>query len=209
MQKVDRRKELRHLYGPPAGEVVEVHVPEMRFLMIDGEGDPNHGGFKAMLAALYSVSYALKFMVRERASVDYAVSPVEGVWWGDKVFRTLGEAEAWMRTAATRGSWKWTLMVMQPDLVSDDLFEEARDRVGEKKGPTTVAGLRLESFREGRAAQTLHRGPYAEEWPTIAGVHRFIEKRGETPRGKHHEIYLNDPTRTAPRNLKTVIRQPF
>jgi hypothetical protein len=62
---------------------------------------------------------------------------------------------------------------------------------------------------EGRCAQMLHVGPYADEGPTIERVHGFIERQGGRLRGKHHEIYLGDPRRTAPEKLKTVIRQPF
>ncbi len=80
LQKTDWRKELRHLYGPSAREVVEVEVPEMRFLMGDGAGDPNAEPFRDALGTLYAVSYALKFLVRERTAIDYAVSPAEGLW---------------------------------------------------------------------------------------------------------------------------------
>ncbi len=100
-------------------------------------------------------------------------------------------------------------MIMQPDPATEELFEEARGQVGKKRGPAAVSGVRLETFREGRAAQVLHRGPYAEEWPAIVRVHRFIAGLGAKPAGRHHEIYLNDPSRTAPENLRTVIRQPF
>ena len=210
MQKTDWRKELKHLYNPPSGDVVEADVPPMRFLMHDGEGDPNGQPFEDALGSLYAVSYALKFMVRERTAIDYAVSPVEGLWSGeDPSLFVLDDEDAWRRTTANRESWRWTLMVMQPDLVTTDLFEEAREKVGQKKGAGAVRGLRFESFQEGKSAQILHRGPYAEEWPAIKKVHDHIGAVGAKPSGRHHEIYLNDPIRTSPGNLRTVIRQPF
>ena len=210
MQKADWRKGLRHLYGPSAREVVEVDVPEMRFLMVDGEGDPDGQPFKDALGTLYAVSHALKFAVRERDAIDYAVSPAEGLWSStDPALFNIQNEEDCRRTAANRRTWRWTLMVMQPEPVTAGPFEEIRDRVEVKKGSAAVSGVRLGSFREGRSAQILHLGPYAEEWPTVKSVHDFISGLGAEPVGRHHEIYLNDPSRTKPENLRTVIRQPF
>jgi hypothetical protein len=208
VQKVDWREELKHLYGPSAKTVVEVEVPKMDFLMVDGQGDPNGPRFAEATEALYAVSYALKSMVKKRDGVDHAVSPLEGLWWEEGLFGFQDE-EAWRRTAANRQAWKWTLMIMQPEQVSDELIEQARTGVEKKKELPALPMVRFGTFREGLAAQVLHRGPYAEEWPTVERVHRYIEERGGDPSGKHHEIYLNHPGRTAPEKLKTIIRQPF
>lgn len=209
MQKVDWRRELKHLYRPSASKVVEVRVPEMLFLAVDGEGDPDAGPFAQALEALYAVSYALKYTVRERAAADHAVSPAEGLWGTeDSAAFDLRDQDAWKRMIANRSAWQWTLMIRQPEPVTQEMFQEARERVRERKPPPAASGLRLESFEEGLAAQILHRGTYAEEWPTISKVHHYIDERG-VPVGKHHEVYLNDPRRTAPENLKTIIRQPF
>jgi len=67
----------------------------------------------------------------------------------------------------------------------------------------------LERLVEGRSAQVLHVGPYSEEGPTVERLHAFIRQQGGEPSGKHHEIYLNDPRRTAPEKLKTILRQPM
>ena len=104
--------------------------------------------------------------------------------------------------------WKWTLLILQPDVVSETLFETAVDQIREKKDPPALPKLRLERFSEGRAAQVLHLGPYSEEGPTIAALHAFIAEQGLALSGKHHEIYLSDERRTAPEHLKTIIRQP-
>jgi len=210
VEKVDWRKTLKHLYGPSARGVVEVEVPEMRFLMVDGEGDPNSApAFAEATQALYALSYAAKFAVREREGVDYAVSPLEGLWWSAKPdLFGFEDEQAWWRTASNRDAWEWTLMIMQPEPVTEELLQEAREGVEEKKG-FDLSGVRFEPFREGLVAQVMHRGPYAEEWPTVEKVHRFIEEEGGRPSGKHHEIYLNDPSRTAPERLKTIVRQPF
>jgi hypothetical protein len=202
-KKVDLRKELKQLYNPSAKEVSVVDVPEMSFLMVDGEGDPNTSEWYGQsVEALYAVSYVLKFMVKKGdAGVDYAVMPLEGLWWADDMSRF---------STSDKDAWKWTMMVMQPKFVTVKQFEEAKGQTEKKKGSlTALAGIRFEAFREGQAAQILHVGPFADEGPNIEKIHRFIEGLGHECTGKHHEIYLSDPRRTTPERLKTVIRQPF
>lgn len=204
MEKVDLRRELKHLYGPSAKKVIEVEVPEMRFLMVDGEGDPNTSeSFREAIEALYAVSYALKFAVKKEEGVDYGVMPLEGLWWMD------GERESFEEIQENKSAWRWTLIMMQAEWVTELRFEEALASVGRKQALPGLSGMRFESLYEGRAAQIMHVGPFAEEGPTIERVHRFIEERGGAVRGKHHEIYLSDFRRTAPEKLKTVIRHPF
>ena len=200
--KVDLKKELKHLSVPSAKDVSEVEVPPMKFLMIDGKGDPNTSQeYAEALEALYAVSYAIKFAVKRTEGVDYAVMPLEGLWWTDEMREFSVE---------DKGSWKWTAMIMQPErYVSKGLFEELRSDVERKKGLPAVARMRFAGFREGLSAQVMHLGPFSEEGPTIERIHCHIEERGGLRRGKHHEIYLSDFRRTKPERLKTVIRQPF
>ena len=101
-------------------------------------------------------------------------------------------------------------MIMQPEeYVTEELFEELRGEVYEKKGLPAIPKMRFEAFREGLSAQIMHLGPFSEEGPTIERVYRFIEELGGEPRDKHHEIYLSDFRRTKPEKLRTVIRQPY
>lgn len=202
MDKIDFKKELKYLYNPSKKECAVVDVPAMQFLMVDGEGDPNTAeSYKEAVGALYSVSYTLKFMIKKGPqAVDYGVMPLEGLWWVEDM--NLFSVE-------DKSAWQWTSMIMQPEFVTGDLFEEAREQVEKKKGLAGLGRLRLEEFEEGRAAQIMHIGPYADEAPTIKGLHAFIGEQGGSLEGKHHEIYLSDPGRTAPEKLKTVIRQPF
>jgi len=100
------------------------------------------------------------------------------------------------------------MWIMQPELSSDAVIADPCEQVRAKKQRPGVKRLRLETFTQGRCAQTLHIGPFTEEGPTIERVHGFIDERGER-RGKHHEIYLSDIRRAAPANWKTVIRQPM
>ena len=198
--KVDLKKELKPLYQPSAREIVEVDVPAFSYLMIDGAGDPNTSPeYTQAVEALFAVSYAAKFLVKKGAQgVDYAVMPLEGLWWAD-------DPAAFV--TGDRSEWKWTMMIMQPDFVGADVLAAATAQAREN-GRVAVDRLRLETFAEGRCAQVLHVGPFSEEGPTIARLHRFIEERGRLT-GKHHEIYLTDIRRADPRKWRTVIRQPM
>lgn len=174
----------------------------MNFLMVDGEGDPNRvPEFQEAVEALYGVSYTLKFMLkRSELAADYVVMPLEGLWWTEDMCEFSMD---------NKDMWKWTLMIIQPGLVTVDQVAEAMRQLAEKKSPPALGKLRFERFEEGRAAQILHMGSYDQEPATIEKLHDFITQEGSTPTGKHHEIYLSDPRRTRPERLKTILRQPF
>lgn len=201
MEKLDLKRELKHLYLPPAKKVVTVDVPAMDFLMVDGQGDPNTSpAYAAAIEALYAVSYALKFAVkRSSLAIDYGVMPLEGLWWADDMSDFV---------TGDRSRWKWTMMIMQPQFVTSDMVDEAV-AAAEKKKLAALSAVRFESFAEGRAAQTMHIGPFSAEGPVIQMVHDFIEQSGCQRWGKHHEIYLTDIRRADPAKWKTVIRQPM
>ncbi len=200
MVKIDYRKTMKVLYAPSAREAAIVDVPRMNFLMVDGAGDPNGSmTFQEAVEALFAVSFTLKFAVRkEPPGVDYAVMPLEGLWWME---------EPGGFDPSRKDLWKWTVMIAQPDVVTPDRFRAAAAQVKEKKNPPALSRIRFESFAEGRAAQILHVGPFDAEGPAIQKIHRLAEANGCRLRGKHHEIYLSDFRRTAPAKLKTVIRQ--
>lgn len=202
MEKVDLKRELASLYRPSSSNVSVVDVPPMNFLMVDGAGDPNtSSAYQHAVEALFSVSYALKFAVkRGPAQLDYAVMPLEGLWWSDD-----------MSAFATgdRSAWLWTMMIMQPPVVSQDLVASAIESVGAKKRLPSLSLIRFEEFHEGSAAQILHIGPFSDEGPAIERVHDFIEASGLSRFGKHHEVYLSDIRKARPERWKTVIRQPM
>ena len=202
MKKVDLRKELKHLYQPPKDAVVLVDVPVMNYLMIDGEGDPNTAqSFREALEVLYPLSYTLKFMVKKGAkAVDYAVMPLEGLWWADDMSTFNVE---------DKSNWKWTLMITQPSYVEKAMVDFAIAEVKRKKNPVALPKVRFEAFAEAKAAQIMHVGPFSEEGPTVKRVHDFINEIGGKLSGKHHEIYLSDIRKVDPKKWKTVIRQPM
>ena len=202
MKKLDLKKELKHLYQTSAKEVVEVEVPTMNYLMVDGEGDPNTATvFAEAVEALFTVSYTLKFMVKKGAlATDYGVMPLEGLWWADDMSKFGIE---------DKSNWKWTAMIAQPPFVTRAMLDAALAEVKNKKNPAALSQLRFEAFTEGKCAQILHIGPFSDEGPTIARLHKFIETNGGKLRGKHHEIYLSDIRKAAPEKWKTIIRQPL
>ena len=201
MDKIDLRKELKYLYQASSKAVVQVEVPPLKYLMVDGEGDPNTSqAYAQAVEALFSVSYTAKFMVKKGPqSLDYSVMPLEGLWWADDmaVFADNDKAK-----------WKWTMMILQPDFLADDLIDAALVEVRRKKKLPGIDRLRLENFSEGLCAQILHIGPFCEEGPTIERLHAFIDTRSSRI-GKHHEIYLSDIRRADPKNWKTIIRHPM
>ncbi|WP_309398853.1 GyrI-like domain-containing protein [Cerasicoccus maritimus] len=201
MPKIDHKKELAELYRPSAKEIREVVVPQMSYLMIDGHGNPNMmPAYAAAVEALYSVSYAAKFAIKKaNPSAEYTVMPLEGLWWADDL--SVFESN-------DRSKWQWTMMIMQPSIVTSHVIRESIASVERKKGLPALKKLRFEPFDEGRCAQIMHIGPFSEEGPTIQRVHEYILSKGQLS-GKHHEIYLSDIRRADPKNWKTIIRQPM
>lgn len=180
-------------------EPVLVKVPAMKYLMVDGQGDPSTSDdFRTAIGALYGLAYTMKFMLKARGVTDAVPMPLEGLFWAD-------DMSAFMR--ARRGEWKWTLMLAQPAAADAKLLREARAKLEKKGRGAGLAVVRLERFAEGSCAQVLHLGPYAEERPTIARLHEFIAMQGYEREGRHHEIYLSRPGGN-PARMKTVIRQP-
>jgi hypothetical protein len=206
MQKLDLRNELKYLYQPTKKKVELVKVPCLQFAMLDGALEPGFApaespAFQEALMALYGVSFTLKFTakLRKENPVDYPVMALEGLWWVEE-----GEFDI-----NHPGDWKWTLMILQPDLISLKMFQEALSQLRKKKGDQPAfSRIRLEKFEEGLSMQIMHIGPYAEESATIAKMDAFAQENGYLKRGKHHEIYLGDPRRASPEKLKTVLRHP-
>ena len=200
MEKTDLKTERRDLYNPPAGRFVEVDVPEMTFLAVDGHGNPNTSpDYRHAVEALFAVSYAVKFISKHEIGRDYVVLPLEGLWSAQDL------------TAFVRGdkdAWSWTMLIRQPEWVDDAMLSRARDSAQAKRLPA-LPMLHRKTLTEGLCVQTLHIGSYDDEAPLLRKLHeQYLPARGMTPTGRHHEIYLNDARKTPPAKLKTVLRQP-
>jgi hypothetical protein len=202
MPKTDFKKELRHLYQPSRRAFSVVEVPSMNFLMIDGHGDPNKAPeYQSAVEALYAVAYRLKFLSKKGLDKDYVVPPLEGLWWATDM--------ATFTDRRDKDAWDWTMMIMQPQWIGPDMVQEALEQVTKKGDQPAVNELRLEPYAEGLCIQILHIGSYVDEGPALYKMHHeFIPQHGYEMSGKHHEIYLSDPRRTAPEKLKTILRQP-
>ena len=202
MQTLDLKKTLKPFLSPSATEPQIVDVPEMQFLMIDGSGYPGTSQeYSDALGALYSLAYGLKFAFKKGpAAIDYPVMASEGLWWMEDMTRFSME---------NKNEWLWTMMIMQPDVVTPDLFDHMLSETMKRKPLPGLEHLRLERFHEGLSAQIMHIGPYSAEPPTIQKLHHFIAENSYQRCGKHHEIYLGDPNRSAPEKLRTILRQPI
>lgn len=199
-EKVDLSKVHKELFRI-CKEPFLVKVPELKFLMVEGEGDP-HGSqfFQAAVECLYGLAYSIKFTSKARpGGVDFKVMSLEGLWWARS-----GEP----MTMGIRADWLWTMMIMVPDSLDEADLITAKVKLGRKRPELDLDMVRLETFEEGLSAQILHVGPYSTEGPTIERLHEFILEKGYKPHGKHHEIYMSDPRRTIPDAWKTLIRHP-
>lgn len=196
--KVDVKRSL-DAYRARAGEFRVVDVPEQRYLMIDGRGDPNGPAFAEVVEALYPAAYRLKFASRRELGRDYVVPPLEGLWWADDL--------ASFTSARDKTRWQWTLMILVPDWVERSLFDATVAQLADRPG--RVADVRCESLTEGTCVQTLHLGSFDDEGPLLARLHdEMLPARGLRPTGHHHEIYLSDFRRVPPERRRTILRQP-
>lgn len=211
MKTLDLKKQFKHLYQPSAKKVEAIQVPDLQFTMVDGAiekgSEPGKSpSFAEATQALYSLCYTLKFMLKKRKTnaFDYPVMPLEGLWWVEDGFFDI----------AVKDNWFYTLMIMQPEIITKEIFEEARELVRRKKGESEMLNkVRLAHFEEGMCVQTMHIGPYATEPATMDHMKEFMQENGLKDKvgpigGKHHEIYLSDPRKAAPDKMKTVLRHP-
>ncbi len=199
--KVDLKKSL-DAYRAKLGRLRLLDVPDLQYLMIDGHGDPNTSpAFAEAVEALYPVAYALKFAAKRNLGRDFVVMPLEGQWWAEDMSSFTAERD--------KARWDWTLMIMQPDWIDEDMFTAAVAQAGTKGSPARLGDLRLEPLSEGRCVQTLHVGTFDDEADVLARMHdEFIPGNGLRMVGKHHEIYLSDLRRVAPEKQRTILRQP-
>lgn len=190
----------QQLLGTEQPEFVE--VPPHDFLMVEGTGGQRSAAFSAAADALFAVSFPVALAVGPPAGVEGRVAPLEALWCCERdplASDPLGE---------DRSAWRWTLMVRQPDHVSDEVRADAVASAARRLGDERVQGLTLKRLEEGPCVQVLHRGATDQAGPTIARLHHFVADSGFRLRGRHHEIYLADPRRCPPSRMRTLIRHP-
>jgi hypothetical protein len=199
MSTLDDRRLLEELYLPSADDFVLVDVPDLQFVMIDGEGDPGGEAFTRATRSLFAVIYPMKRVAKERMAKRFVEPPLECLWWAEDMNDFI---------AGNRDKLKWRLMIVTADWVDEEMFDQAVAKASERLGEPP-SSLRLDRFAEGLSVQIMHIGPNSEEVATLVRLHNeFIPEHDLVPNGHHHEIYLNDPNRVAPEKLRTVLRQP-
>jgi hypothetical protein len=189
-------------YKASAKEPALITVPLTKYLMIDGTGDPNTSpAFQSAVETLYGLAYTIKFGRKKRGlKSDYKITPLEGLWWSDNM-DNFGAHE-------DKSKWKWTIMLAQPEFILSRDVIAATKELKEKKDLPLLPQVRFERYKEGKAVQIMHVGPYSAEGPTIERLHTYAKDHGLALRGKHHEIYLGDSRRAKPDKLRTILRQP-
>ncbi|HHT72220.1 MAG TPA: transcriptional regulator [Firmicutes bacterium] len=206
----DFKKAEKHLYQPKTDPVI-IDVPEMLFIAVDGVGDPNTSPeYEKAVQVLYGLSYTIKMSHKSgdapQGYFDYVVPPLEGLWWG-------GSIDLETMTITDKSTFSWTMLIRQPEFVTDEVFAWAQEALAKKKRELDPSTARLWRYREGLCVQVLHIGPYDTEPESIRKMNEFIAKEGfradMSPARRHHEIYLSDPRKTAPEKLKTVVRHPI
>jgi len=199
-EKIDFKRQLP-AYRAPKGSFEVIEVPALRYLMIDGQGDPNTSTqFAEAIEALYPLAYKLKFASKNELDRDYVVMPLEGLWWAEDMGAFTSRRD--------KSRWQWQLMIMVPGWINAELFEQALGQVAAKNAPPRIEEVRLEELAEGLCIQTLHEGPFDDEGGVLKRMHEAADAQGLRLSGKHHEIYLSDFRRTAPEKLRTILRQP-
>ena len=211
MKTLDLKKDLKAFYQPSAKKPGIIQMPRFQFAMIDGAiekgSEPGKSSsFAEATQALYGISYTLKFMLKKRKDdpIDYPVMALEGLWWVEDGYFDI----------AVKDNWFYTLMILQPEIITPSLFAEAIEQVKKKRGDSpALSKARLKNFKEGLCVQIMHIGPYATEPVTIEGMRTFAAENGYRdrvgPNGKHHEIYLSDPRKADPARMKTALRHPI
>lgn len=181
-----------------------VTVKPMLFVMVDGEGAPDGSSFQGAMEAIFSVVYTIKFWNKKHEAPagfePFTLPPIETTWW-----MTSGNEFS----TKNKDDWHWTAMVRLPEFVTDKFFNEVVKELVVKKGSDVFERARLERWQEGLCVEALHVGPYDTVSMTIDAMLAYAKKEGYEPIGKHHELYMNDPRRTAPEKLRTILRHPI
>jgi hypothetical protein len=198
MDKTDLVRQYKDYYTAAAHPTLVTFEGMVGYIAMDGTGAPAGAEFTAAVETLYPVAFGVKAVCKQQ-SRDFAVPKLEGLWWVDGNTLALD---------VPREQWNWTLMIRMPDFVDDVMVAQARRTVATKKPRLPVADVSFTTLGEGRCVQVMHVGPYSDESATITAMHEFIVAQGLKPSGRHHEVYLSDPRKTAPEKMKTVLRQP-
>lgn len=210
MQKLDYKKEYKDLYQPPSKPTI-INIPEMLFIAVEGEGDPNTcQEYSEALEILYGLSYTIKMSGKNDIQTDgyfeYVIPPLEGLWYADDIyFDGLNITD--------KNKFKWIAMIRQPEFVTENVFETAGSILIKKKPRLDLSRTKLKKINEGLCVQIMHYGSYDDEPDSIEKMKSYIALNGYkedlSDKRLHHEIYLSDPRKCAPERIRTVLRHPI
>ena len=200
--KYEWRKVDKKLYLPKNNpEIIE--VPQMKYFMLSGKGNPNDQEFSQAIEALYSVSYGVRMSHKSEIVPDgyyeYTVFPLEGIW-------DL-EEEARGHKVLNKDKLIYTLMIRQPDFLTDDLAKDIIERIKKKKSNSLLDNISFSRLEEGLNVQMMHIGSYDTEPKSFRLMEEFCSENELIRIDKtHKEIYISDFRKTEPDKLKTVLR---
>ena len=190
---------IKELYHPPQHRFTTIDVPPARYMAIDGHGDPEKTGVAAAMKWLYGVVYLITPFAKQQMGSKFAYPPPEFLLWADDPKDFI---------SGNKDEWRWRVMIVLADFMSDAFITECGEKMKQKSSPPS-SPLHIIELHEGKSVQTMHVGDYSGVAKVCAKLYgEFLPQNNLTPNGIYHEIYLNDPTREAPKNRKIVIRQP-
>lgn len=202
---IDFKKTEKDLYQPRTIPTI-INVPEMKYIAVDGKGDPNKSPeYAEAVELLYGLSYAIK--MSNKSILEYVIPPLEGFWSVDDDSRGDGAV------INDKSKFVWTMVIRQPDFVTADIFEAAKAALAKKKPSINTPKAKLKTITEGLCVQVMHIGSYDDEPATVVALDGFAIENGYVidigDTRRHHEIYISDPRKVAPEKLKTVLRHPI
>ena len=177
--------------------------PELRdfakltFLTLSGKGEPAGTEFSKAVEAPFPLAYGVKKICKLK-EMDFGVPKLEGLWWVKSDKPAL---------EVPRKEWYWKLMIRMPDFVTDNIVDQAKIEVVNKKGIELIGKVQFEEITEGKCVQIMHVGPYSTESETLRQTRNFMEENELIENGRHHEIYISDPRKTDSLKMKTILRQ--
>ena len=203
----DFKKEYQELSVSKKPQIVT--VPSINYIAVRGNGDPNEtgGAYQQAVGVLYAVAYTLKMSYKTDYKIngffEYVVPPLEGFWWQDDIHGV---------DYSNKSAFNWIAVIRLPDFITRQDFEWAVATATRKKGMDCSAAEFL-PVEEGMCVQIMHIGSYDSEPETVAVMDEYLAHNGyvnDMADGRfHHEIYLSDPRKCSPENMKTVIRHPI
>lgn len=200
--KHEYKKQEKELYCPKETPQL-LEVPKQKFFCIKGQGDPNKEDYSERVGVLYALSYAVRMMPKNgftpKGYFEYTVYPLEGIWDLTEKGRHL--------TYLDKNELLYTIMIRQPDFVTDEVVEKAFEIANKKKPHPLLKEAYFEEIEDGLSVQILHIGSYDTEQQSFDKMMDFIEQNNYERRLlTHREVYLSDVRKTEVSKLKTILR---